>query len=161
MHRIKSPLLLASLRTALIIGACAVPASSHAQLGSTVLGATSSQGDSSAVVIHRAGNDALQWQESTDANQIRVRQYLSAAGQVYAVSWDGPAMANVAALLGTWFGAYQTSALAALPNAQSLHASHVERSDLVVETAVRLRDFSGRAWLPSAIPVGVTTADIQ
>ena len=158
MHSNKPLTFLASLRIAMIVGTSGIALSAQAQLGST-LQATSDP--SSAAVVHQAQNTALQWQESVDANQIRVRQYLSAAGQVYAVSWDGPAMANVAALLGTWFDAYQASAVAAQAGTQSLHALHVERSDLVVETAVRLRDFHGRAWLPAAIPAGVTTADIQ
>ncbi|MGA7813491.1 DUF2844 domain-containing protein [Caballeronia sp.] len=147
------------------LAAIAIAASGavHAQLGSAIATGTSTQGssDASAVVMQNAANDAVQWQESTDANQIRVRQYVSAAGQVYAVSWDGPAMPDLAALLGTWFGEYQQSALAGLPNVSSLHASRVSRSDLVVETAVRLRDFNGRAWLPDALPSGVTAGDIQ
>jgi len=156
--------MLISLQVALAATAIAATTGTvHAQLGSTNATAASAQGssDASAVVIQKATNDAVQWQESTDANQIRVRQYVSAAGQVYAVSWDGPAMPDLAALLGTWFGEYQQSALAGLPNASSLHTSRVNRSDLVVETAVRLRDFNGRAWLPDALPAGVTAADIQ
>jgi hypothetical protein len=155
---------LISLQAALAAMAIAATTGTvHAQLGSTIATAASAQGssDASAVVMQKATNDAVQWEESTDANQIRVRQYVSAAGQVYAVSWDGPAMPDLAALLSTWFGAYQQSALAGLPNAGSLHASRVNRSDLVVETAVRLREFSGRAWLPDALPAGVTAADIQ
>lgn len=171
MHPIKPINLLASRHCAMFAGACVLAIAAqaaHAQLGSTVqmsnaTSATSTaSGDPAAdTVIHQAGNDALQWQESTDTHRIRVRQYVTAEGKVYAVSWDGPAMPDVAALLGTWFGAYQTSAVAAQAGAQSLHSLHVERSDLVVETAVRLRDFTGRAWLPAAIPPGVTTDDIQ
>src|SRR5471032_19529 len=137
---------------------------SHAQLGATVaisaggISSSSDPADATAPALHQAVNSTVRWQESTDANQIRVRQYVSAAGQVYAVSWDGPAMPDLAALLSTWFGAYQQSARAALPNTGSLHASRVNRSDLVVETAVRLREFSGRAWLPDALPAGVTAA---
>jgi Protein of unknown function (DUF2844) len=120
-----------------------------------------SSSDASAAVLHQADNGALRWQESTDANQIRVRQYVAPSGQIYAVSWDGPAMPDVAALLGTWFDRYRQGASAALSNANSLHSSRVDGSDLVVETAVRLREFSGRAWLPDALPAGVAAADIE
>jgi hypothetical protein len=136
----------------------------HAQLGSTVtIAATGPSGssDTSAAVLHQVDNGVLRWQESTDANQIRVRQYLAPSGQVYAVSWEGPAMPDVAALLGTWFDRYRQGASAALPNANGLHSSRVSGSDLVVETAVRLREFSGRAWLPDALPAGVAAADIE
>jgi len=139
----------------------------HAQLGTTVAidasgtSSSSSTPGATAAVMHQASNSAVRWQESTDANQIRVRQYVSSSGQVYAVSWDGPAMPDVAVLLGTWFDRYRQDASAALPNASGLHSSRVSSSDLMVETAVRLRDFSGRAWLPSALPAGVAAADIE
>lgn len=152
---------LASPRIAAAAFVIAASGSAHAQLGSTVAIAATSSSDASAAVLHQADNSAVRWQESTDANQIRVRQYLAQSGQVYAVSWDGPAMPDVTALLGTWFDRYQQGASAALPNANGLHSSRVSDSNLVVENAVRLRNFSGRAWLPDALPAGVTAADIE
>jgi len=164
MPHLKSLTPLRATAAALVIAASG-PA--HAQLGTTVAiaasgtSSSSNPADATAPVLHQATNSAVRWQESTDANQIRVRQYVSSSGQVYAVSWDGPAMPDVADLLGTWFDRYRQEASAALPNAGGLHSSRVNSSDLMVETAVRLRDFSGRAWLPSALPAGVTAADIE
>ncbi|CAN7385827.1 DUF2844 domain-containing protein [Caballeronia sp. dw_19] len=164
MPHIKSLTPLRATAAALVIAASG-PA--HAQLGATVAivatgtSSSSNTADAAPPVLHQAANSAARWQESTDANQIRVRQYVSSSGQVYAVSWDGPAMPDIAVLLGTWFGRYTQEASAALPNASGLHSSRVSSSDLMVETAVRLRDFSGRAWLPSALPAGVTAADID
>ena len=168
MPHVKSLTPLRATAAALVIAASG-PA--YAQLGTTVAiavavaaagtSSSSNPADATAAVLHQAANSAVQWQESTDANQIRVRQYVSSSGQVYAVSWDGPAMPDVAVLLGTWFDRYRQEASAALPNASGLHSSRVSSSDLMVETAVRLRDFSGRAWLPSALPAGVAAADIE
>ena len=168
MPHVKSLTPLRATAAALVIAASG-PA--HAQLGTTVAiavavaaagtSSSSNPADATAPVLHQAANSAVQWQESTDANQIRVRQYVSSSGQVYAVSWDGPAMPDVAVLLGTWFDRYRQEASVALPTASGLHSSRVSSSDLMVETAVRLRDFSGRAWLPSALPAGVAAADIE
>ncbi|SAL69103.1 hypothetical protein AWB69_08146 [Caballeronia udeis] len=164
MPHVKSLTPLRAMAAALVIAASG-PA--HAQLGATVviaatgIASSSNLADAAASVLHQATNNAVRWQESADANQIRVRQYVSSSGQVYAVSWDGPAMPDVAVLLGTWFDRYRQEASAALPNASGLHSSRVSSSDLMVETAVRLRDFSGRAWLPNALPAGVTAADIE
>jgi len=164
MPHVKSLTPLRATAAALVIAASG-PA--HAQLGTTVAiaatgtSSSSNPADATAPVLHQAANSAVRWQELTDANQIRVRQYVSSSGQVYAVSWDGPAMPDVAVLLGTWFDRYRQEASAALPNASGLHSSRVSSSDLMVETAVRLRDFSGRAWLPSALPAGITAADIE
>jgi hypothetical protein len=164
MPHLKSLSPLRAIAAALMIAASGP---THAQLGTTVAidasgtSSSSSTPGATAAVMHQASNSAVRWQESTDANQIRVRQYVSSSGQVYAVSWDGPAMPDVAVLLGTWFDRYRQDASAALPNASGLHSSRVSSSDLMVETAVRLRDFNGRAWLPSALPAGVTAADIE
>jgi hypothetical protein len=164
MPHVKSLTPLRATAAALVIAASG-PA--HAQLGAIVAidatgtSSSSNAADAATPVLHQATNGVVLWQESIDANQIRVRQYVSSSGQVYAVSWDGPAMPDVAVLLGTWFDRYRQDASAALPNASGLHSSRVSSSDLMVETAVRLRDFNGRAWLPSALPAGVTAADIE
>ena len=164
MPHVKSLTPLRATAAALVIAASG-PA--HAQLGATVAinatgtSSSSNPADATAPVLHQAANSAVRWLESTDANQIRVRQYVSSSGQIYAVSWDGPAMPDVAVMLGTSFDRYRQEASMALPNASGLHSSRVSSSDLMVETAVRLRDFSGRAWLPSAFPAGVTAADIE
>jgi Protein of unknown function (DUF2844) len=164
MPHVKSFTPLRATAAALVIAASG---QAHAQLGATVAiaaagtSSSSDTADATAPVLHQAANSAVRWQESTDANQIRVRQYVSSAGQVYAVSWDGPAMPDVSVLLGTWFDRYRQDASAALANSTGLHSSRVTTSDLMVETAVRLRDFSGRAWLPDALPAGVAAADIE
>lgn len=132
----------------------------HAQLGSTASTAADASG-TPAPVMHQADNSALRWVETTDANQIQVRQYMLPSGLVYAVSWNGPAMPDLSTLLGTWFDRYRQGANVALENASGLHSSRVDGSDLVVETSVRLRNFSGRAWLPDALPAGVAAADIE
>jgi hypothetical protein len=116
--------------------------SAYAQLGATVaiaaMGTSSSSdtADASAAVLHQGASSAVRWQEPTDANQIRMRQYLASSGQVYALSWDGPAMPDIAALLGTWLDRYRQGASAALPNANGLHSSRVSSSDLTAESAV-------------------------
>jgi Protein of unknown function (DUF2844) len=129
-----------------------------AQLGATIVTPSSTSG----VMLHPAlAGSSVSWLESTDANQIRIRQYVAPTGQIYAVSWDGPAMPDIRALFGDWFGRYQQGATEAQSSAGGLHSSSVEGSDLMVQSSVRLREFTGRAWLPGALPAGVTSADIE
>jgi hypothetical protein len=98
MPHVKSLTPLQATAAALVIAASG-PA--HAQLGATVaiaatsISSSSNTADATTPVVHQAANSAARWQESTDANQIRVRQYVSSSGQVYAVSWDGPTMPDV------------------------------------------------------------------
>jgi hypothetical protein len=127
-----------------------------AQLGATKQAGNGSLGD----VVHRAQGGSLVFHETTDANGIVVRQYVDSSGKVYAVTWRGPAMPDIPTLLGTYFATFRDGASASIGTA-GLHAARVSDGDLVVENQVRLREFSGRAWLVSALPPGTSTTDIQ
>jgi hypothetical protein len=132
-------------------------ASSSAQLGATIKGAPDA---AQAAVVHRSQGAAVAFSETTDANGITVRQYVNASGLVYALSWRGPAAPDVRALLGAYFARFQESAAA--PEASNgLHGVRVADAGLVVENHTRLREFSGRAWLPDALPAGVAASDIE
>ncbi|SAK53651.1 DUF2844 domain-containing protein [Caballeronia ptereochthonis] len=144
------------IATVLAMVAFGVTTAAHAQLGSTGRAGDASQG----AVTHRAQGGLVAYHETTDANGIVVRQYLDSSGTVYAVSWRGPAMPDVRSLLGTCFETFREGANAAIGEA-GLHTARVAKGDLVVENRVRLREFSGRAWLASALPPGVSATDIQ
>jgi hypothetical protein len=137
----------------LTIGAAS---SVHAQLGATGRAASGSQGD----VMLKAQGGLVRYHETTDANGIVVRDYVDSNGDVYAVSWRGPAMADVRSLLGAYFETFRQGASASVGDA-GLHTARVAQGDLVVENRVRLREFSGRAWLVSALPPGVRATDIE
>ncbi len=87
-------------------------------------------------------------------NGMTVREFLDSGGTVFAVSWSGPAVPDLAAVLGAYFGQY-ASALWLLQNAGRQRAIHVVTADLVVDTGGHLRAYSGRAYLPAAVPAGV------
>lgn len=128
----------------------------HAQLGATAPAAEASDG----AVVRRSESGLATYRETTDANGIVVRQYVDSTGAVYAVSWRGPAMPDVQALLGAYFQRFRNGANASAADA-GLHTARVADGDLFVENRTRLREFSGRAWLAKALPPGVTAADIQ
>ena len=88
-----------------------------------------------------------------------VRQYVSNAGKVFAITWSGPYMPDLRQLMGTHFDtmiARQAGKVHAGQRAASQH-----ESDLVVEAGGHPRHFVGRAYLPGALPAGVTEKDIQ
>ncbi|WP_175940094.1 DUF2844 domain-containing protein [Caballeronia sp. BCC1704] len=128
----------------------------HAQLGATKRTSDASDG----AVVHRAQSGLVTYRETSDPHGIVVREYVDAAGTVYAVSWRGPAMPNVEALLGAYFSRFRDGASATAGDA-GLHTARVSDADLRVENRTRLREFTGRAWLASALPPGVSAADIQ
>lgn len=144
------------IATHLAMLALAAATSVHAQLGATGRAGSASQDD----IMHQAQGGLVRYHETTDAHGIVVRQYVDSGGGVYAVSWHGPAMPDVQSLLGEYFDTFRQGASASIADA-GLHTARVAQGDLVVENRVRLREFSGRAWLASELPPGVSATDIQ
>ncbi len=86
-----------------------------------------------------------------------VREYAGLDGSVFAVTWHGPYVPNLRQLLGRYFDEYVAAAKA--PTADHHHLL-VRQSDLVVESSGHMRAFNGRAYLPQAIPGGVSIGDL-
>jgi hypothetical protein len=86
-----------------------------------------------------------------------VREYAGGDGTVFAVTWHGPYVPNLRQLLGRYFDAYVGAAKA--PQADHHHLQ-VRQGDLVVESSGHMRAFNGRAYLPQAIPGGVSIGDL-
>jgi len=86
-----------------------------------------------------------------------VREYSGLDGQVFAVAWNGPFIPDMRQTLGSYFASYAAAA-------KSKHADHrhlqIELSDLVVQASGHMRAWSGRAYLPQAIPAGVAIGDL-
>lgn len=98
--------------------------------------------------------------EITAASGLRVREYLTRDGTVFAVAWRGPVFPDLARLLGSSFKEY-AAALAASAH-PGLHRSvRVASSALVVESGGHLRAYAGRAYLPARVPAGVPVADLR
>ncbi len=89
-----------------------------------------------------------------------VREYSGADGIVFAVTWNGPFMPNLRQTLGRYFDTYAAAAKAKPPHSDHHHLQ-VEQSDLVVQVSGHMRAFTGRAYLPQAIPGGVSFEDLQ
>jgi hypothetical protein len=56
---------------------------------------------------------------------------------------------------------YRAGATAERAAARSLHATRVEQPDVVVESGGQMRSYVGRAWLPNALPAGVSADDLR
>jgi hypothetical protein len=98
-----------------------------------------------------------------DAGGTTIDEYVATAnGEIFAYAWQGPTMPNLQALLGGYAAAYR-SGTAALLAAQrgDLHAARVECPDVIVETGGQMRSYVGHAWLPAALPAGVSEGDLK
>jgi hypothetical protein len=91
--------------------------------------------------------------EITAASGITVREYVSRAGTVFALTWRGPVLPNLRQLLDTYFVEYVDAMASPRPGA--LRHANVERPGLVVHSDGHLRAFSGRAYVPALVPDSV------
>ncbi|CAB3741806.1 DUF2844 domain-containing protein [Paraburkholderia rhynchosiae] len=90
-----------------------------------------------------------------------INEYVSPAGTVFAVSWLGPQMPDVQTLLGSY-------APAASDGTVAFRAAHggtgpvtVGSSALVVQSGGHMGAYIGRAYIPRALPAGVSAIDIK
>ena len=98
-----------------------------------------------------------------DASGTRYNAYIAASnGQIFAYTWQGPTPPNLDALLGRYAAAWRSGAAALHATGRDgLHAARVDTPTVVVETGGHMRSYVGRAWLPAALPAGVTQGDLH
>lgn len=87
-----------------------------------------------------------------------VREYVSPAGKVFAVSWEGPVLPDFRQTLGRYFSAYNSEASS--PRVGRRHLA-IERSDLVVHSSGHMRAFYGNAYVPSLLPPNFSPDEIK
>ena len=79
-------------------------------------------------------------------------------GKVFAVAWNGPNIPNLRQTFGRYYDNYVTAAKA---NACGHTHLQIQQSDLVVQSSGHMRAFSGRAYLPQAVPSGVDLGELR
>jgi hypothetical protein len=87
-----------------------------------------------------------------------VREFVSPAGTVFAVAWNGPVTPDLHQLLGSYFDQYTQ----AFQNKRIKRGPiSIQQNGLVLEAGGHMRSFSGRAYLPQMLPQGVTSQNIH
>lgn len=86
-----------------------------------------------------------------------VREFTSPAGIVFGVAWSGPTMPDLRQVLGPYFDQYIGAAAQRNRRGPVL----IEQPGLVVQSGGHMRAFFGRAYVPGAVPQGVTMDEIR
>lgn len=105
-------------------------------------------------------NGAVLMRTSVDTGGTTINEYASNTGEIFAYTWQGPTMPDLPALLGAYDASYRAGAAAGRAAERDLHASRVAQPDVIVEAGGQMRSYVGRAWLPGALPAGVTPDDL-
>jgi hypothetical protein len=87
-----------------------------------------------------------------------VREFVAQSGAIFAVAWQGPTVPNLRQALGKYFDNYVATA-----KATPMHRRRVDiaQPDLVVHAVGHMRSFSGIAYVPQAIPSGVSVGELK
>ena len=96
--------------------------------------------------------------EMQTARGTLIRQFVSSGGTVFAVSWQGSAP-DLEQLLGAYFDQY-VEAVQAQPGRRA-RGVHIDTGDFVLESGGHMRFVSGRAFLRSKLPSGVTSDQVR
>lgn len=91
-------------------------------------------------------------------NGTTVREYVSASGKVFAVSWNGPVLPDFRQTLGRYFDEYHSGASSPRVGRRQLV---LEGTDLVVHSYGRMRAFYGNAYVPSLLPPNFSAGEIK
>ncbi len=87
-----------------------------------------------------------------------IREFVSSAGVVFAVSWTGRFMPDLRQTLGAYFEPYQS---AVFLRRKGRSAVSVITPTLVVHSGGRQRAFSGLAYLPESLPAGLAISELH
>ena len=109
-----------------------------------------------AVQVRQSGPYSVH--QITTARGESVREYVSAAGVVYAVAWNGQFTPDLRQLLGAHYDTMMQSTHRVTAGRARLT---VTEPTLVVESIGHMRAYRGRAYLPDAIPASVSIDSIQ
>jgi hypothetical protein len=85
-----------------------------------------------------------------------IREYVSSAGVVFAVAWEGPSLPDLRQVLGKYFAQYVDAAQGTGAGSRLIHLP-----GLVVYSGGRMRAFFGKAYVPQLLPAGVLPDDIH
>ena len=90
-----------------------------------------------------------------------VNEYVGADGVVFGVAWQGPRIPNLPTLLDSYFPQYVQGVQNQRVNGGGRGNVSVTGSALVVRSGGHMGAFAGQAYLPPALPAGVSASDIK
>jgi hypothetical protein len=90
-----------------------------------------------------------------------VREYVSSAGIVFALSWQGPFQPDMRQVLGSYFAQYVMAAKKQRENQFRRSSLYIHKPSLVFQSVGHLRAYFGRAYDPQLLPPGVSPDELR
>jgi hypothetical protein len=143
----------------LTVGAISLPLPAKAALGGDVSSVQEDQAHMKAALQIRTGQ-AYTVHELHQESGTVVKEFISPAGKVFAVSWSGPFIPDLKQVLGEYFDKYSQAAQTRAQRPGRIPLM-IQQDGLVVQTGGHMRAFTGRAYLTDKLPEGVSTDAIR
>ena len=89
-----------------------------------------------------------------------VREYASASGQVFAVTWRGPVLPDLNQWLGGYFGVFKQGTDQSRLAGRRGASVNLVQEGLVVQSNGRMRNFFGHAYVPALVPLSFEINDV-
>jgi hypothetical protein len=100
--------------------------------------------------------------ETVKSPAMILEEYVDSNGKIFAVTWKGEGFPDFEKLFGQYFQEFQKGLSERKKKPQLRRLPIVVKSDhLVVETGGRRRTLTGRAFIPSLLPPGVSEREIR
>ena len=89
----------------------------------------------------------------------KIKEFISLSGTVFAIAWTGKAHPDLSKLLGSYWGEYSQS----VKNQSTHHRTQgkTQTNNIVVEKSGHMRALTGRAYIPSLLPLGIAVDEIK
>jgi hypothetical protein len=145
------------LGIALVVIAC--PFSARASLGSNVASVESDRAQMKGAtrIEQRPAYDV---HEISTAEGTRVREFVSPAGNVFGVAWQGQFSPDMRQLLGAHFDEYEAGVKALKSSYVGRRPLDLHLPGLVVQKNGHMRAYNGRAYIPEQVPAGVKVEEL-
>lgn len=116
------------------------------------------------VVRQLASIKSLQERDNYRVHEIQLasgtvmREFVGTDGKVFAVTWQGPTRPDLRQALGQYFDAFVSAPRSKFADRRHLQ---IQQGDLIVQAGGHMGALSGRAYLASAVPSGVSIGDLH
>ena len=90
-----------------------------------------------------------------------MKEYVSPAGKVFAITWRGQVIPDMQQLLGTYFDQFAQAAQAQRESHVGRRPLNIQQPGLVVQSGGHMRGYFGRAYAPDMVPQGVNPDALQ
>jgi hypothetical protein len=143
-----------------VLGGAPMTAPSGATVSNSVSHAAAVPG-SAASAVSTSSASSFTVRTTTLAVGTVVNEYVGADGTVFGIAWQGPRIPDLPSLLGSYFPQYVQGIQNQRANGGGRGPVSVAGSALVVRSGGHMGAFVGQAYLPQALPAGVSASDIQ